>query len=202
MVALARDMVRYFLRGYHRVRVLQPCALPARGPAILVCNHISGLDPLLLQNACPRVIGWMMAREYYENPGLKWFLDLIGAVPVDRTGRDFASFRAALRALSAGRVLGIFPEGRINPGEQLLEFQTGIALLAMRSGAPVYPAAIQGSMRGIDMLPSFFLPQRAMVTFGTSVELPRSPDLDAAAVTLRIQEAIKDLYQQIPICSA
>src|SRR4051812_46273398 len=55
-----------FARHFHHLEVLSPCPLPPTGPAILVCNHISGLDPVLIQSASKRLIVWMMAREYYE----------------------------------------------------------------------------------------------------------------------------------------
>src|SRR4051794_35368912 len=104
---------RLYARVYHRVDVLSPQRLPARGPAILVCNHTSGIDPELIQSCCPRVITWMMAREYYEIPMLRHVLDLIGVIPVSRGARDSAATRAAMRALSDGKILGLFPEGKI-----------------------------------------------------------------------------------------
>ena len=86
-------------RVYHRTIVRSPLHLPRHGPGILVCNHISGLDPVLVQSVCPRLVVWMMAREYYEIPGLRWLFETIEAIPVDRSGRDMAATRAALRRL-------------------------------------------------------------------------------------------------------
>ena len=108
---LAHGVNRMFSRIYHRVTVESPLALPKRGAAILVCNHISGLDPLLLQSVTPRVIVWMMAREYYEIRAMKPFFRAIRAIPVDRSGRD--SWRMpplamlAKPAMSAGRKAGL-----------------------------------------------------------------------------------------------
>src|SRR4051812_28759611 len=124
---------RIFTRVYHHVDVLSPCNLPRRGPAILVCNHTSGLDPQLIQSTCGRLITWMMAREYYEAPVLKKILDTVGVIPVSRGARDTAATRAAMRALENGEILGIFPEGKIAPARELLPFQVGVALLAMKS---------------------------------------------------------------------
>src|SRR4051812_47529161 len=62
---------RLYARVYHSVEVIAPPQLPARGAAILVCNHTSGIDPELIQSCCSRVITWMMAREYYEMPVLR-----------------------------------------------------------------------------------------------------------------------------------
>ena len=189
-----------FVRGYttlfHDLRLLTPCPVPRRGPGILVCNHTSSLDPVLLQAACPRVITWMMAKEYNAF-GLRWFLNAIEPILVERSGRDMAATRAALRALKDGKMLGLFPEGRIETTPELLEFQTGIALLAQKSGAPVYPAYLDGSLRGKGMLEALISPQQATLAFGPPIHLNDDGEgregLDAA--TLRIREAVAALSE-------
>ena len=104
----------FYCRAFHRLELLSPLPrLPETGPAILVCNHTSGIDPFLIQAVCTRVITWMMAKEFYDMPGVKWAFRLIGAIPVARSGRDATATRAAIRALHDGQILGIFPEGRI-----------------------------------------------------------------------------------------
>src|SRR5690348_1940276 len=75
-IRLAQAANRMFTRIYHHTTVLSPPRLPRKGPAILVCNHVSGLDPLLVQSACPRMIVWLMAGEYYDTKGLSWFFKM------------------------------------------------------------------------------------------------------------------------------
>jgi 1-acyl-sn-glycerol-3-phosphate acyltransferase len=168
IVRTGQRFVRAFTTCFHDLRLLTPCPIPHRGAGILVCNHTSSLDPVLLQAACPRVITWMMASEYNVF-GLRWFLNAIEPILVERSGRDTAATRAALRALKDGKLLGLFPEGRIEPSHQLLEFQTGIALLARKSGAPVYPAYLDGSPRGKGMLEAMVYPQQATLAFGPPI---------------------------------
>jgi 1-acyl-sn-glycerol-3-phosphate acyltransferase len=163
-----------YARFYQHVEILAPCRIPPRGPAILVCNHISSLDPILIQSACRRVIRWMVAREYYQQRGVKWILDQVGAIPVDRTGRDLAATRAALAALEAGSVLGVFPEGKIETDCDILPFQSGIILLAAKSGAPIHPACLEGTQRGKEMLAAYFSRSRAKLAFGPPLLLDRS----------------------------
>ena len=199
IVRSVRNLVAYYSRGYHSIRFISSCTLPQTGPAVLVCNHTSAVDPVLLQSGSHRLITWMMAKEYYNIAALKWFFDRIATIPVERSGRDLAATRAAFRTLEAGRVLGIFPEGRIIPGHQLAPFQTGAALIAIKSGAPVYPAAIEGSMRDREMVESFFYPARATMAYGPEVPLQRSDSsrqaLDAA--TARMREAVDRLHAQV-----
>src|SRR5258708_3992583 len=112
-VSIAQAANRLFCRCYHDVEVQTPRRIPRRGAAILVCNHLSGLDPMLIQSASQRLVTWMMAREYYDLKALTWLYKLVEAIPVERSGRDLPATRAALRALAHGRVLGVFPEGKI-----------------------------------------------------------------------------------------
>lgn len=161
-------------RVWHHTVVLKRHPLPAHGSAILVCNHTSALDPLLIQSVCDRVVVWMMAKEYYDIKAMTWVFRAIDAIPVDRFGRDTASVRAALRHLKDGRILGVFPEGRIEPTRELMPFQTGVALMAIRTGVPVYPAFLDGSQRNKSMLGAFLWPNRATLAFGPPVEFDRS----------------------------
>jgi 1-acyl-sn-glycerol-3-phosphate acyltransferase len=191
-----KQTVHLLTSYFHDLRVLTPCPIPERGPGILVCNHTSSLDPVLLQAACPRVITWMMAREYAVF-GIRWFLNAIEPILVERSGRDMAATRSALRALKDGKILGIFPEGRIETSHELLEFQTGIALLAQKSGAPVYPAYIDGSLRNKGMLEALIVPQQARLTFGAPITLADDGEgregLESA--TQRIRDAVASLAE-------
>jgi 1-acyl-sn-glycerol-3-phosphate acyltransferase len=184
-----------FARIYHQVSVGSPHRLPRNGAGILVCNHISALDPVLIQSVCPRLIVWMMAREYYDLPLVGRIFRMVEAIPVDRSGRDMGATRAALRALSHGRILGVFPEGRIETSKQLLPFQTGVALMAMKTGLPVYPAHIEGSQRGKEMLASVITPNSAKVSFGVPIFLPRTHSSrdELQDATARIEAAVAAL---------
>lgn len=191
-VRLLRAVNTLFTRVYHELDVLAPARLPRTGPAILVSNHVSGLDPLLIQAPCNRLITWMMAAEYYQiAKPLEWVFKTVGAIPVQRSGRDSASLRAALRTLEDGRVLGIFPEGKINEtgSTDLLPFQTGVALIAIKTGVPVYPVYLDGSQRGKEMLPAFLTPNHAVLCFGDPVNFDRSStsreSLDDATESIR-----------------
>jgi 1-acyl-sn-glycerol-3-phosphate acyltransferase len=189
---------KWFTRAYatyfHNLELLTPCPIPAQGGGILACNHTSGLDPVMLQAACPRVIIWMMAREFRNLFGLRWFLDAIEPIAVERSGRDMAATRAALRALKDGKILGVFPEGRIEPHHQLLEFQTGVALLASKSGVPVYPAYLDGTQRQKGMLESFIRPNHVTLAFGPPIRLADAEGRDGmAAATGQVRTAVERL---------
>jgi 1-acyl-sn-glycerol-3-phosphate acyltransferase len=184
---------RIYCRGYHSIAVLTPCVLPRRGSAILVCNHISGLDPLLLQSVIPRLVTWMMAREYYDQRPIRWVFETVKAIPVERSGRDLTATRSALRALAQGRALGIFPEGKIETERNLLPFQTGVALMAIKTRAPVYPIYLEGTQRGMEMIPAFTIANHITMAFGPAVEFDRRSTEKRAleSATHAIQSAVE-----------
>jgi 1-acyl-sn-glycerol-3-phosphate acyltransferase len=187
-----------FARYYHHLKLLGPSTLPASGPAILVCNHTSPMDPLFIQSVCPRPIIWMMAKEYYEMPGLHWIYKQIEAIPVARSGRDMAATREAIRALKSGRILGVFPEGKIELTRELLPFQPGIGLLAAKGDAEIFPCYIDGSQRCKSMIRSVLLPQRARMLFGEGLgKGPSAVSREAmAALSGRVQLAVQQLLEK------
>jgi 1-acyl-sn-glycerol-3-phosphate acyltransferase len=135
---------RLFAGKFHRLES-EHIDLPDEGPAIVVANHISGLDPILLMASCKRPLHFLIAQKEYDRPGLKWLFDMAGAIPVERTGRPERALRIALRALEEGKVIALFPYGRIHlDSEQPIRIKGGVGVLASRSGAPVYPARIEG----------------------------------------------------------
>jgi 1-acyl-sn-glycerol-3-phosphate acyltransferase len=164
---------RIYGRFAFRWRANRRCPFPVTGPAIIIANHRSPVDPILvgIEIARDRVISFMMAREYFELRGLRWVCEVQHCIPVERDGSDMASARAALRQLQAGELLGIFPEGRINKGTNLLPGNPGIAWLALRSKVPVYPVFIHNAPQGRNMTEPFFRFPRVRVTYGDPIDV-------------------------------
>jgi len=135
----------------------------------------------------------MMAREYYDQFGTKIICDAVGVIPVNRSARDLSATRAALAALEAGYVLGVFPEGRIAPNREILPFQPGIALLAAKSEAPIHPVYLEGTQRGKSMWEAYLGPNRASLTFGQPLHLARKEitELGYEAASAKIREEVE-----------
>jgi 1-acyl-sn-glycerol-3-phosphate acyltransferase len=190
---------------WHRLRIDRRAPLPEHGPAILICNHTCGIDHVLLQAASDRILGFMVAREYYDYPLLNPWCRLVNCIPVNRDGRDFSATRAALRALKDGRVLPIFPEGHIVPesGRRIDEMKPGTAYLALHSGVPVIPAYLSGTPETDDIVKSLITPSRARVVFGEPIHLsdiPADRPADKAAqaeVNKRFTGALLALQAQV-----
>ncbi len=129
-VAIARRIVVFYLAIFKRVSVGNAGRIPVSGPAIFVANHTTSYDPLCLQAASKfRLIQFMMAKEYYEKQPLNIIFRWLKVIPVNRTGNDTASIRAAaLRALGEGSCIGMFPEGKISDDGRMNEGRQGVAL--------------------------------------------------------------------------
>lgn len=181
-------IIRGYGQRWHRAR--WDCStVPAEGPAILVCNHVSVLDPLLLIASNLRIISFIIAREYYEQPVLRPFLDAVGCMPARRDGSDRKVIVRALQVLREGRVLGIFPEGGIGRGSDAM--QEGVAWLVQQTGAPVVPARVTGAAQCSSDLRTFVSRQRPMLRYGPPLSL--ATDLPRDEILQRIMAAIQAL---------
>jgi 1-acyl-sn-glycerol-3-phosphate acyltransferase len=167
---------RAYCTAWHRVRIPRLAPLPAHGPALLVANHTCGIDNFLLQAGADRVLGFLIAQEWYDHWLCGKFCRLLGCIPVRRDGRDLAATRAALRAIEDERVVPIFPEGKILPlsGAELGPGKPGAAYLAVRSGVPVIPAYIRGTPATNDIWKSLSTPSHAEVWFGDPIRFAGS----------------------------
>lgn len=130
-------------RLLYRVRSSGAEHVPATGGALVISNHLSYIDAVVLQLACPRRIRFAGFRGLREH----WFLDLClrwsGAILISAKC-PVAGIKAAVTALRAGDLLCVFPEGHISRTGQLMELKRGFELIARRAGVPVIPAAIDG----------------------------------------------------------
>ena len=126
--------------------------VPREGPAIFASNHLSFVDSVFLPLAVPRRITFPAKIEYFTGVGVKGrltalFFRGIGQVPMDRTGGRASQLAldAGNRILQRGEIFGIYPEGTRSPDGRLYKGKTGVARLALASGAPVLPVAMIGT---------------------------------------------------------
>jgi 1-acyl-sn-glycerol-3-phosphate acyltransferase len=159
-------------RWYFRLRVAGAERLPATGPCIVAANHASYLDPIVLAIACPRPVRFIVDAAQYRRPLVHWIAARTAAIPVENSSRDVGSVRRALGALRDGAVLGIFPEGGRSSDGALQPARPGAALLALRAGVPLVPAAIAGTFTAYSRYQRFPLPRPVVVRFGAPLALP------------------------------
>jgi 1-acyl-sn-glycerol-3-phosphate acyltransferase len=162
----------FFTRVLWRTEVSGPLPIAEGQGAVIVSNHQSGIDPLLIQLCTDRVVHWMVAREYYEMPVISFVFRTLESIPVNRGGIDTAATRFAIRLVQQGGLVGLFPEGRVNTTSSLLlPGRSGAALIALRARVPVIPCLVTGSPYDGTALGSFFMAARARVIVGKPIDL-------------------------------
>ncbi|MFM2641889.1 MFS transporter [Vibrio chagasii] len=170
--------------------------LPENGGALIVCNHVSYMDALLLSAVCPRLIRFVMEEDYAKLPPLRRFLKRAGVIPISSTNRRSIrnAFNEVEQALHEGHIVCIFPEGKLTSDGEVAEFMRGMELIIRRSPVPVIPMALKG------LWGSYFsrykgrackgLPTRFWTKLEIETGEPISP-ADASCETLR--QAVADL---------
>lgn len=161
--------------------------IPAEGGVLLCSNHISLLDPPTIGILLKRKVHFMAKKELFDIFGFGWLIKRLGAFPVKRGGVSKESIKTSLLLLREGHVMGIFPEGTRNKGEDEGVGKRGAATFALRSDAAVIPVAIIGNYK---------LFRKMRVVYGAPVDLtvfkeekgPDSAELATAAIMSRIAE--------------
>ena len=119
--------------------------IPEEGAAILVCNHISFMDGLILHTASPRPLYFVIDEEIYKVPFVKYFLDLNGAIPILPTRESVQrALRQVSEALREGHIVAIFPEGSLTHTGNLSRFRLGVEWMLKNDPVPVIPVALSG----------------------------------------------------------
>ncbi|ERM91854.1 lysophospholipid acyltransferase family protein [Caldanaerobacter subterraneus] len=141
----AKVIVRAIVKVIFRIKVKGLENIPKKGPVIICPNHISLLDPPVVGALLNRRIYFMAKEELFRNPFLKLLLGTgLGAFPVKRGTADLSAIKTALNHLKKGRAVGIFPEGTRSKTGKLQKAEPGVAMLAIKSKAPVVPVGIKG----------------------------------------------------------
>ena len=164
---------------------------------ILVANHASLLDGVLIHASCRRPLRIFIAGEWADWWPIRRLARVMGAIRVERDRANPDAFGAALAAIERGDAVALFPEGGIQAGGGLGSFRNGAARLALRTGAPVFPCAIIGSFDALPWPRRFPRPRRITVRCGQPLRFSapsgRASLNDFAAVSEKIREAVRGL---------
>ena len=190
---------------YVVARIVWRADIPGRFPippsqgAVIICNHRSSLDPAFIALAVPRVVHWLVAREYCDFFLFRGLLRLCGSISTNRGGVDTAATKAAIRIVEQGGLVGLFPEGRINTTPRtLLPGHLGAAMIALKARAVVVPCYIHGSPYDGTSLGCLLMPAAVRLEIGEPIDLSayfdRSGDRELLdELTLRFLNAIAQL---------
>ncbi|NGZ13826.1 MFS transporter [Vibrio aestuarianus] len=145
-IFLVRFLVWILTHTMYRVNHKNLHHLPEKGGALLVCNHVSYMDALLLSAVCPRLIRFVMEEDYANLPPLRRFLKRAGVIPISANNRSSIrrAFSEVEQALAEGHIVCIFPEGQLTADGEIHDFMRGMDIILKRSPVPVIPMALKG----------------------------------------------------------
>jgi len=195
---LVRFIVWLLIHSVYRVRKEDLDRLPETGPALLVCNHVSLVDPLVIAGCSRRPIRFVIHRRFFEIPVLRFVLRAARAIPIAQVLEDpklvEQAFDEVGKALESGELICLFPEGQMTEDGELQPFRPGVERIIGRHPVPVIPMALRGlwgsyfsNRRG---RPIRGLPRRLWFKVGLAVGAAQSPD---AANSERLEQAVRDL---------
>ena len=193
IVANFQKLVLIITRG---LKVYGRENVPEKGAFLFIANHLSNNDPFLIAAGTKRHLAYMAKDKLFENPFLRFWLTRLGVFPINREGDPRQVLNQTVEILKSGKPTTMFPEGTRNKEDETLqEFKKGAALVAIRAGVPVVPAAILGTNRKKG---------RIAVLFGKPMTPPeyskeniaRFNEEMAARVAELIDELRKKLYEK------
>lgn len=145
---LIRFVMWLMLHTIYRIEVKGADRIPDEGPCVLVCNHVSFADAVVIGASIRRPVRFVMDHRIFQIPVLSWFFRTVGAIPIAPAHEDAAGLERAYaqiaKALDAGDVVCIFPEGKLTASGDLQVFRQGVQRIIERSPVPVVPMALRG----------------------------------------------------------
>jgi len=193
------------LRAFYRPEISGVEHVPRIGPVILAANHVSFADEIFTPLAARRQVSYFAKAEYFTTPGIKGRLMAavftgLGQVPVERADTRSAAgvIDIGVDLLRSGGALGIFPEGTRSPDGQLHKFRTGVARLALRSGAPVIPVGLIGTRDVNPPGSRRWHREPVSVHFGAPLNFAdRAPEERSARVLREVTDTIRMAVQEL-----
>jgi len=167
---ISKYLAIFLLKIFCSFRVTGVKHIPSQGPCILVANHSSNLDPIVLGCASFRRVYFVAKEELFRNPLASFFLRRLGAFPLRRGEGDKEAVKRIFSLLREGKVVGLFPEGTRNRGE-LGDFQRGALKLLLHAGVPVVVAGIKGTYESLPRDKKIPRPFPIRVSFSSPFEV-------------------------------
>ena len=206
MLYRATELLAYpAVRAYFRPEVTGLEYVPRTGAAILVANHLSAADEVFTPVAARRQVLYFAKAQYFTQPGLRGrFVARVfrefGHVPVDRADPHAAAatIQTGLELLADGNALGIYPEGTRSPDGRLHKFRTGVARLALGSGAPVIPVGLIGTGQVLVQGDRRWHRRPVAVHFGPALDFSGRAEEKRSSPALReVTETIRAAVQRL-----
>jgi 1-acyl-sn-glycerol-3-phosphate acyltransferase len=195
------DFLRVFFRvlgvAVCRIRVFGRDHVPTTGGALVVSNHQSHLDPILVGLACDRRLNFVARDTLFGFAPFRWLINSLDAIPLHREGIGLGGLKESLRRLKDGEMLLIFPEGTRTRDGEVGHLKPGFIALARRSKVPLLPVALDGAFDSFPRRSHFPLPAVIHVRYAAPLEPEEMAKLDDEALMQEVDRRIRASHAQI-----
>lgn len=192
-IFVVRFLVWIITHTMYRVTHKNLHNLPEQGGALIVCNHVSYMDALLLSGAYPRLIRFVMQEEYANLPPIRRFLKRAGVIPISSTNRGSIrrAFNQVEQDLNNGHIVCIFPEGHLTSSGEIEEFMRGMDIILRRSPVPVIPMALKG------LWGSYFSRYKGHACKGRPTRFWSKVEIEAGEPVMPEQATTQTMHQKV-----
>ncbi len=197
------DFLRVFCRLasvlYFRIRVEGQSRIPAEGPTLLLSNHQSVADPVLLGVSSQRHLTFLAKKSLFNFAPFRWLIVSLNAIPIDREGLGMAGLKETLRRLKRAEIVLIFPEGTRTRDGRVQSLKPGFAALAKRSRATLAPVAICGVYETWPRKQPFPWPGVVQIVFGEPMPPEEVATYGDRELVQEIERRIRDCYDRAAV---
>jgi 1-acyl-sn-glycerol-3-phosphate acyltransferase len=168
--------------------------VPAQGGVLLVSNHQSYLDPVLLAVKLGRPMSYLAKSELFRNPLFAWLIRSLNAFPLRQGKGDKAAIEQTIRRLRQGHLLAVFPEGTRTPDGNLQPIQRGAALVVRRANVPIVPCVLDGSFQAWPKGCKMFHSHPIAVMYGPALNIE---GLKGDAIVALIDQTLHQMFAEL-----
>lgn len=181
----------------YRVRCTGRKNIPAAGGVLVVSNHQSYLDPLLVGIGCPRAMNYMARATLFRFGPFRRLIGSVGALPIEREGIGLSGIKESLKRLKRGEMLLIFPEGTRSGDGEIAPFRSGFTMLAVRTKAAILPVAIDGAFQAWPRWKKLPGPGRIRVHYGEPIRPSEFAGLDERELLAEVERRVRACHERL-----
>ena len=190
-----RPVARILTTAFFDLKVDGLENIPERGGALIISNHQSNLDPVVLGARLRRSLSYMAKEElFHVMPPFTWLLRSLGAFPVHQGHGDVRAMRQCIQRLQDGYLLNIYPEGSRTPDGEIGRIEKGVALIERRAHVPIIPAVIVGAFEAWPIHRTFPRPGPIRIQFGQPMNLA---DMDSDRILATIDRTLRKMFNEL-----
>jgi len=171
--------------------------IPRTGGILMVSNHQSHLDPPLVGAGCPRMMNYVARATLFDSPVFGRFIRSVNAFPIDREGIGLAGIKQAMKLLKRGEMVLIFPEGTRTRDGQIGHFRPGFTTLAVRTGAAILPAAIEGAYQAWPRSKAFPERRPVHIGYGKPILADELKSYDERGLVAEVERRVRACHEEL-----